>query len=387
MGCCSSSPDENYNSGNQNAVSEVQRNEQVENKAGDWASDDAQMTVEENKIEGTIQYKVGDYRFVELQKWPVILLDTTGSMKLPCEANDPKTRKQLVYETIWQIAQYLIPYNDTEEDDEFLNNLSPQQALLHKGVSLLTFNAIEGGVDRNLLHPTNFVSEFSNIKFHGGTHIMDGWRKMLQSYENRFSDRPQDQWPLLLALIITDGELQDGQEFEQHVKNVKGRVFVEIAVIGFGEDHDKALAHYNKIAETHDHVRVTAFTDHTDPSILCKQLISLIDPKCIRQVDATRLIAPSLENYNNANNMMNVNPNMQPMPNQFVPNNMGYYNPNAPNSGPNQFMAPSTQVASNSNMNTPQFYNNPNVIAPVVMSNGNPNNNPSGPTAPYNPNY
>jgi len=155
--------------------------------------------------------------------------------------NDPKSRSHLVYETVWQIAQFLIPYNTAEDAP-----ISQQMSLMSKGVSLITFNAIEGGINRGLLHPDNFLQEFSRIQFHGGTHIMDGWRKMLQSYENQFSDRPQDQWPLLLALVITDGELQDRDEFEHHLKNVKGRLFVEVAVVGYGEDHDRALQHYKK---------------------------------------------------------------------------------------------------------------------------------------------
>jgi uncharacterized protein YegL len=253
------------------------------------------MTREENRIEGTVKFKVGDPRFVEMQKWPVILLDTTGSMTTQCEKNDPKLRKQLVYETIYQMTQMLIPFDTMDNDDtkSDFRNLNPQQALLTKGIPLITFNAIDGGVDRGLFHPTNFVNEWCNIRWHGGTHIMDGWRKMIQSYESKFSDLPQAQWPLLLSLIITDGELQDGQEFEQHLKNVKGRIFVEIAVVGYGEDHDKAMQHYNRIARKHDHVRVVAFTDNLDPTVIVKRLVSLIDPRSINQIDLSKVQIPS----------------------------------------------------------------------------------------------
>jgi len=165
---------------------------------------------------------------------------------------------------------------------------------MSKGVPLFTFNSMEGGIDRGLLHPTNFVNEWNNIKWHGATHIMDGWRKMLQSYESKFSDLPQDQWPLLLALVITDGELQDAPEFEEHLKHVKGRMFVEIAVVGYGDDHDKALQHYQKITKKHDHVRVTPFTNNLNPAVIVKQLLSLIDPNAVRQIDSAQAIAPSL---------------------------------------------------------------------------------------------
>jgi len=302
MGGCTSAPDEEY-----------------------FAKDDKEITREENRVEGVVKYKVNDRRFIEMPKWPVILLDTTGSMTTLCAQNDSKTRKQLVYETLWQIVQLLTPWSaNTDGNDEY--NYNDKKLLLSKGVPLITFNAIDGGIDRGLYHPNNFVNEWNNLKWHGGTHIMDGWRKMLRCYEDRFSDRPQDQWPLLLALIITDGELQDGKEFEQHLKNVKGRIFVEIAVVGFGEDHDRALKHYNKIAKSHDHVRVTAFSDHIDPVTICKQLISLIDPKCIQQISLDKLAPPSFMQPNQNDGMCNYNSSLM-MTNQFnAPN--APFNPN-----------------------------------------------------------
>lgn len=77
-----------------------------------------------------------------------------------------------------------------------------------KGTSLITFNAIDGGVDRGFLHYNNFEYEWGNITFRGATHILQGWKKMLDRYEASFMDKSESNRPLLLALIITDGELQ-----------------------------------------------------------------------------------------------------------------------------------------------------------------------------------
>jgi len=118
----------------------------------------------------------------------------------------------------------------------------------------------------------------SVVQFHGSTHIMDGWGKMLQTYQNSFTEQPQTNWPLLLVLILTDGEIQDQKEFEHHLKHVHGRAFVEIAVVGYGEDHDRALTHYRHIARHHPHVRCTAFTSEVNPQTIALQLVSLIDP-------------------------------------------------------------------------------------------------------------
>jgi len=375
MGCFGSTPEE---SGKQREIAK-------EKREGDWADDDAEMAREENIIEGTINYKVDDVRFVEMQKWPVILLDTTGSMNLQCEQNDPKLRNELVYETIWQMAQMLIPF------DDFDNKKTVQQSLLLKGIPLITFNAMDGGVDRGLLHPQNFVNEWRNIEWHGGTHIMDGWRKMLRAYENRFTDLPQSQWPLLLALLITDGELQDGPEFEEHLKTVKGRMFVEIAVVGFGDDHDRALEHYNTIAAEHDHVRITSFTDHLDPALIVKQLLSLIDPNSVKQIRSDLMLPPNLSdlNVNNNNNNYYSGQNVSYVNN--TGQNMVYTsNPNQNmiyTSNPNQNMVytsnPNQNMVYTNNSNQSTLYNN-NVN---TMNNSNTywtsSNNASAP--PFNP--
>jgi hypothetical protein len=46
--------------------------------AGDEATDDRELLREEDAVAGTVQYSVGDPRFVQMPKWVCILLDTTG---------------------------------------------------------------------------------------------------------------------------------------------------------------------------------------------------------------------------------------------------------------------------------------------------------------------
>jgi len=223
-------------------------------------------------IEGAIHFKVDDPQFIEMAKWPVILLDTTGSMKEPCSQGGTLTRKDLVAQCIHVVVEMLSAADDADV----------QPAGWQRGCPLITFNAMDGGRYRGFVHPDNLNVEMGSVEFHGGTHIMDGWRTMLRTYENFFTEKQITNWPLLLCLIITDGELQDGHEFEQHLKHVHGRLFVEIAVVGFGEDHDRALHHYRHISHHHHHVRVTAFTGETDPRTIAAQLLSLVDPKLIK---------------------------------------------------------------------------------------------------------
>jgi len=238
----------------------------------DFAVDDKQMKREEKLIEGHIHFKVDDPQFIEMAKWPLVLLDTTGSMLETCSSGGTLLRKDLVAQCIAVVVKMLSAADDADN----------QPPGWQRGCPLITFNAIEGGKYRGFVHAENLNNEMANVQFHGGTHIMDGWRTMLQTYENYFTEKQVAAWPLLLCLIITDGELQDGHEFEEHLKHVHGRLFVEIAVVGTGEDHDRALHHYRHISHHHHHVRVTAFTNETDPRVIAAQLLSLVDPRLIR---------------------------------------------------------------------------------------------------------
>jgi len=133
-------------------------------------------------------------------------------------------------------------------------------------------------------------------------------------------------------------------------------MFVEIAVIGFGEDHDRALKHYNKITKHHDHVRVTAFTDHLDPAILVKQLVSLIDPKSIQQIkanqDKAQVQVPSTAvnnaTYDDFNNLYYTSQNI---PNTSNNSNMAQNVQYAPNTGQVQYTGQNVQYVGTTQQN------------------------------------
>jgi len=238
------------------------------------SAEENQLNREEAAVEGKINYKVDDPRFIEMEKWPVILLDTTCSMNEPTSASNLVTRHETARHCCATLIDMLAPVDTVDEQNV---------AAAWKGVPVVTFNGVDKGVYRGLFHLQNLWNEWQTIRWHGGTHIMDGWRTMLDTYERQFSDKPKEQRPLLLACIITDGELQDAEEFEKHLKHVHGKVFVEIAVVGYGEDHDRAVRHYQKVTKRHPHVRASPFTSQTDPAMIARQLLSAVDPRLIKQ--------------------------------------------------------------------------------------------------------
>jgi len=142
----------------------------------DVAPDDAQIKQREKRVEGKIHFKVNDPQFIEMPKWPIILLDTTGSMNETCTAGSTLSRKDLVAQCLSVIVKMLAAADDADNQPEGWQ----------RGCPLITFNAIDGGRYRGFVHPDNLTNELGDVPFRGGTHIMDGWRIMLQTYENFF---------------------------------------------------------------------------------------------------------------------------------------------------------------------------------------------------------
>ena len=103
-----------------------------------------------------------------------------------------------------------------------------------------------------------------------------GWEKLLRTYHEEFDRKAADERPILLALIITDGDAEDTDTFAAMIADPQPDLFVCIAVIGFGQEHQRALHLYNQIAAANDHVRVVPFDSETDPSVISRSLLTMM---------------------------------------------------------------------------------------------------------------
>jgi len=102
------------------------------------------------------------------------------------------------------------------------------------GLRTVTF---AGGkaLDLDDLNPRNLQQKWKSIRWAGGTRIMPGWRKLWQVYLDEFGSRPPQSRPLLMALIITDGDADDSEQFANTLRQLTDRVYVTLAIIGM--DH------------------------------------------------------------------------------------------------------------------------------------------------------
>lgn len=197
---------------------------------------------------------------------PILLLDRTGSMNYPNNPAEPNTRRRdVVQEAIGIIVDALAAQDSQAAHEE-------------GGGGLLTFTFANGEAEElGDLNPQNLDDKWRQIHWAGGTYIMPGWREVVQAYNEEFGSRPSDQRPYLLALIITDGEAADNDDFQRTIAQAKGGVYVVIALLGYGTEHDKAERAYRQIEQANPaHVRVLSFANETNPQNLADSLLQMI---------------------------------------------------------------------------------------------------------------
>jgi len=201
----------------------------------------------------------------EQEKEPMLLLDTTGSMNYGSAANDPTPRKDVIREAISIIVERLGAEDSQAAEEE-------------EGGGLRTVTFADGQArDIGDLNPDNLQEKWSHIRWAGGTRIMPGFNTLLKTYSDEFGSEPLEERPLLLALVITDGEADDTEAFKNTVARAAGSMYVALAIIGYGAEHDRALRAYQQVEAQNAHVKVLPFAGETDPEVIASALLRMIE--------------------------------------------------------------------------------------------------------------
>ena len=85
---------------------------------------------------------------------------------------------------------------------------------------------------------------------------MPGWRKLCDVYNEEFGGSPAADRPLVLACVLTDGEAADIAEFGNTLATLPPGVYVSVGIVGFGDEHDRALRSWMPLAATQQRVRI-----------------------------------------------------------------------------------------------------------------------------------
>ena len=114
------------------------------------------------------------------------------------------------------------------------------------------------------------------IKWGGGTQIVPGWQVLKQAYNEEFGNRKEEDKPLLMAVVITDGEADDVNEFAQIIRNDQS-AYILIVLVGFGEDYQKAVFSFNNIQQVNKRVKVMSMGSQTDPHVIASTLLKMVN--------------------------------------------------------------------------------------------------------------
>ncbi len=199
------------------------------------------------------------------EKEPMLLLDTTGSMNYRTSENDPTPRRDTIREAISIIVSKLAAADSQASKEE-------------EGGGLRTVTFADGqAYDIGDLNPNNLQQKWGHIRWAGGTRIMPGFNLLLKTYTDEFGSVPQAERPLLLALVITDGEADDTATFRDMVARSAGSMYTVLAIIGYGTEHDRALQAYQQVEAQNAHVKVLPFAGETDPEVIADALLRMIE--------------------------------------------------------------------------------------------------------------
>ena len=204
-----------------------------------------------------------------VEKEPIAIIDTSGSMSWPVAEGSGTRRMDVVGEAMGLLVKHL-EGEDSQAAAEQADGSDEKGGLL---VHLFSDHATELGD----LNSSNWRAKWDSIRWGGGTRIMSAWEAAQNDYLEEFGEVPALDRPVLLTLVITDGEAQDGAEFARVLEQANAQRKFCVAVVGFGADHDATLASYRAVeAKNSRHVRVVTFGGETDPSAIAEDLIQLI---------------------------------------------------------------------------------------------------------------
>jgi len=196
----------------------------------------------------------------------VCLLDTSGSMEWEAADGSSVTRHQIVAEALPLFVKALEDQDSAAKAEQAGGSDEKGGLLIHGFSNVHT--------ELGDFNSSNFQRRFQDITWGGGTTIMPAWKAALNDFNEEFGDETEP--PVLLTLVITDGEATDAQAFEQVLESSGNDRYFAVAILGHGSEHDKTLASYQGAEQKNPkHVKIVSFDSVTNPQDVANDLIVL----------------------------------------------------------------------------------------------------------------
>jgi hypothetical protein len=140
----------------------------------------------------------------------------------------------------------------------------------------------EGWTDEGDWNPDNLEEKAKQFKFdQRDTKAMQMVAGVTSVYTGEFcvdkngNPTPVDGRPALLIGKIGDGWCSDNADFERWAERLGGDTFLVDALVGDGDDYDRALEEYGKVAKKNPHYTLIPFATATDVSLVSQAFMRL----------------------------------------------------------------------------------------------------------------
>lgn len=214
----------------------------------------------------------------------MLLLDTSMSMNWGVSGSDDTPRRVLVCDALRGVVAALAEHDAQGADEEGGGGL--------RTVTFTSIHHVPHVEDIGDVNPANFSAKWAGIQWRGSTVIRPGFDKLFQVYMDEFGARPPAERPKLVAIVITDGEAEDTEAFAAALATVGAGVYVALAIIGFGDEHDAAMRAYLSVAARNSHVRVVSLAAVSDSALVTRTVMSMLGVKRAVQAEVVPTAPP-----------------------------------------------------------------------------------------------
>lgn len=200
------------------------------------------------------------------EKEPFQGIDGSGSMEEQAAPDAAITKRELVTQAIPIVTRLLAGEDSQGAHEEGGGGI---RSFMFNEPGDLHFDEGEDESDdeRDLgdLNEANVQDKLARAPWGGRTYGMPFIHAMERAYQAEFGERPMRNRPTMMGIIWTDGKLSDAREVEEWVRQADETCVLCVAIVGYGNGHDEAVAHYRSIAENNHYVSVVALTGVSDP--------------------------------------------------------------------------------------------------------------------------
>jgi hypothetical protein len=200
---------------------------------------------------------------------PMLAIDVSSSMNDPAAPGSHVTKREVAEEILAALVAATEGLDSQAEAER-------QSADAEEIGGVYSCAFASSAQDLEDINSLNIAHKRAEINWGGGTHIMGAWDLLSSHYVEEFGSRPKIRRPRLAAMFVTDGEAVDADQFASELGQADDFIYVVIAIIGHGDDHDATLGQYLAISRANPRVRVLSFDSETSGSTIGTNLVQLL---------------------------------------------------------------------------------------------------------------